>query len=205
MGWTARITYRALMSLMNDIQTLAITQMQYLGECMTPWWINTELGTLEKESPASGKMFRFLRYDIRLELPWIEKELGQEVEKTFGRKLTEADVFRMRSMDDPTIIHDVYKLAQIAARKQVRPEHWLGEIATWCDGRRPSAKPRTLMPSKPTPPPTWFVAWSVILTVFSKARSALVAQQDKRSTSGPSLIAARRSQIELTTNGRKAL
>jgi uncharacterized protein len=145
MGRTAKITYRALMSLMNDIQTFAITQMQYLGECLTPWWINSEVGTLEKERPASGKMFRFLRYDVRLELPWLEKELGEEFQKEFGRKPTEVDVIRMRSMDDPTIIHDIYRLAQIAAKKQVKVEHWLGEIASWCNGRRPSAQPRTLM------------------------------------------------------------
>ena len=181
LGWTAKITYRALMSLMNDIQTFAITQMQYLGECLTPWWINSELNALEKEAPASGKMFRFLRYDVRLELPWIENELGDAVEKEFGRKLTEADVVRMRSMDDPTIIHDIYKLAQIAARKQVKPEHWLGETATWCDGRRPSAEPRTLVPRKPDPPSPWFVFWSSVLTVMSKARSMRVVEREKRS------------------------
>jgi uncharacterized protein len=178
-GLTARITYRALMSLMNDIQTFVITQMQYLGECLTPWWINTELGTLENETPKNGKMFRFLRYDVRLELPWIEN-LGDEVEKAFGRKLTETDVLRMRSMDDPTIIADIYKLAQIAARQQVKSEHWLGEIATWCNGRRPSATPRTLIPSKPKPPPAWFSAWSFLLTVISKVRAALVAKQTGR-------------------------
>ncbi len=139
---TAMVTYRALMSLMNDIQTFTLTQMQYLGQCLTPWWINSEVGALEKESPANGKMFRFLRYDVILERPWIEKELGAEVEEAFGRKLTDADVVRMRSMDDPTIISDIYKLASIAAKKQVKAEHWVGEMAHWCDGRRPSAKAR---------------------------------------------------------------
>jgi hypothetical protein len=181
LGWTAKITYRALMSLMNDIQMFAITQMQYLGETLTPWWINSELKALEKETPASGKMFRFLRYDVQLELPWIEQELGAEVEKEFGRKLTEAEVVRMRSMDDPTIIHDIYKLAQIAARKQVKAEHWLGEMATWCDGRRPSATPRPFESKTPDPPSAWFVFWSSVLTALSNARSALVVQREKRS------------------------
>jgi hypothetical protein len=179
MGWTAKITYRALMSLMNDIQTFAITQMQYLGECLTPWWISSELGTLEKERPAGGKMFRFLRYDIRLELPWIEKELGDEVQKAFGRSLTETDVVRMRSMDDPTIIKDIYTLAKIAAEKQVKAEHWLGEAPTWCGGRRPSAEPRTLMPRKPEPPTTWFVISESVAKALSYIRSGLVARAKK--------------------------
>jgi len=66
---------------------------------------------------------------LRLELPWIENELGPEVEQAFGRKLTEDDVVRMRSMDDPTIIPDIYALAKIAAAKQVKPEHLAWRIA----------------------------------------------------------------------------
>ena len=31
------MTYHALMSLMSDIQTFALMQMQYLGETLTPW------------------------------------------------------------------------------------------------------------------------------------------------------------------------
>ncbi len=174
MGWTLRVTYHALMSLMNDIQTFAITQMQYFGECLTPWWINSEIGALEKERPANGKMFRFLRYDVILERPWIEKELGNEVEKVFGRKLTRTDVIRMRSMDDPTIIKDIYKLAQIAARKQVKAEHWLGDMACWCDGQRPSAQARTMKPRAPERPPLGFAIWQSIAKTASYIRSALV-------------------------------
>jgi len=176
MGKTARLTYRALMSLMNDVQTFALTQMQYLGKCLTPWWIDSELEALENEGPASGKMFRFLRYDVRLELPWIEKELGSEIEKEkwFGRKLTQTDIIRMRSMDDPTIIDDIYKLAQIAAEKQVKAEHWLGEAASWCDGRRPAAKVRTMVPKEPETPSIAFRAWYRMAKALSYLRSALV-------------------------------
>ena len=86
-----------------------------------------------------------------MELPWIEQELGSRVEQEFGRKLTADDVVRMRSMDDPTIIPDIYKLARIAAEIQVKPEHWVGELPRWCDGTQPSAKTRPHLP--PTPPP----------------------------------------------------
>jgi uncharacterized protein len=176
MGKTARLTYRALMSLMNDVQTFALTQMQYLGQCLTPWWIDSEVGALEDEGPAGGKMFRLLRYDVQLELPWIEKELGSEIEKEkwFGRKLTQTDVIRMRAMDDPTIIPDIYKLAQIAAEKQVKAEHWLGEMPCWCGGQRPAAKVRTMMPRTPDQPSNGFVAWYRMARAFSYLRSALV-------------------------------
>jgi hypothetical protein len=175
MGWTLKVTYHALMSLMNDVQTFALMQMQYLGECLTPWWINSEVEALEKERPASGKMFRFLRYDVTLELPWIEKELpADEVEKAFGRKLDRTDVIRMRSMDDPTIIEDIYKLAKIAAKKQVKAEHWLGDIPTWCGGQRPSAEPRAMKPREPVAPPAGYIIWQALAKAASYIRSTLV-------------------------------
>jgi hypothetical protein len=153
MGRTARLAIHALTSLMSDVQNLILMQMQYLGECLNPWPINSEVGTLCEEKPPQGKMFRFLRYDVRLELPWIEAELGPKVEEVFGRKLTEDDVVRMRSMDDPTIIEDIYKLATIAAEKQVKAEHWLGGLPSWCDGTHPSAGSRPkLPPGKPAEP-----------------------------------------------------
>jgi uncharacterized protein len=153
MGRTAKVVYRAVKSLMNDIKTFVLVQMQYLGECLTPWWINSELGSLAAEIPAGGKMFRFLRYDVRLELPWIEalrETVGKELfDKELGRELTEIDVVRMRSMDDPTIVEDIYKLARVAARQQVKPEHWVGEMPTWCNGQRPSAEILQLGPRAP--------------------------------------------------------
>jgi len=173
MGWMLKMTYHALMSLMNDIQTFALTQMQYLGECLTPWWINSEVGALERDRPASGKMFRFMRYDVQLELPWIERELGAEADTVLGRKLTSTDVIRWRSMDDPTIIEEIYKLAQIAAKKQVKAEHWVGETACWCDGLRPSAEPRTMVPREPAPPSGGYTVWHSIARRASYLRSWL--------------------------------
>jgi hypothetical protein len=153
MGRTTRLAIHALTSLMSDVQSFILMQMQYLGNCLTPWNINSEIGALAQDSPPHGNMFTFLRYDVRLELPWIEKELGPEVEQAFGRKLTEDDVVRMRSMDDPTIIPDIYAIAKIAAAKQVKAEHWLGELPVWCDGTQPSANTRPRLPVNLKAPP----------------------------------------------------
>ncbi len=171
MGRTMKLAIRALTSLMNDAQTFVLQQMQYLGECPQPWWINSEIGTLAGDSPPPGKLFRFLRYDVRLELPWIEKELGRakveevvnaarrdsEGERARPFTLNEDSVIRMRSMDDPSIIIDIYALATLAAQKQVKPEHWIGELPKWCDGTQPSAIPRPrLPPTGPAPSPGRF-------------------------------------------------
>jgi hypothetical protein len=81
MGKTTRLAIHALTSLMSDIQTFVLMQMQYLGQCLTPWWINSEVGTLAEDGPPQGKMFRFLPYDVRLELLKVMTELLQAEEK----------------------------------------------------------------------------------------------------------------------------
>jgi hypothetical protein len=112
-----RLAFRALLSLMNDSQTYCLAQLQWMGECLSePWWINDEIGSLCDAAPPHGKLFRFIRYDVRLEVKWIAEELGQNV--------SEADVVRYRAMDNPAIVADIYALAKIAAEKQVKPEHW---------------------------------------------------------------------------------
>lgn len=189
MGRTARLAIRALTSLINDMETFVLTQMQYLGECLTPWRIDSEIGTLADDAPRDGKLFRFLRYNVILELDWIESELGDSVEHTLGRKLTEIDVIRMRSMDDPTIIRDVYALARLAAEKQVKAEHWLGDLPTWCDGRRPAAETRTFPldgePGGRPHPPATPTAMSVRLSYLRSALAHALARIRAQGRSDP--------------------
>jgi hypothetical protein len=155
-------------------------QMQYLGECLTPWWINSDVGSLADEKPVDGKKFRFMRYDLRLEWQWIEllrERVGaEEFDEKFGRKLTETEVIRMRSIDDPTIIEDIYNLARIAAKDQVKPEHWIGEMATWCNSQGPSAEPRRMVPreSDPSLGSFWIACFPKVGVALSYLRSALV-------------------------------
>jgi len=106
-----KVTLRALLSLMGDMETLALAQMQWLGKCPQPWQINSEVGDLAKDAPPGDKWFQFLRYDVRLEKKWIEVNLEQKVD--------ERDVERFQRMDDPGIIKAIYDLACIAAKKQV--------------------------------------------------------------------------------------
>ena len=120
-GRFAKLAYYALMSLMTDAETLTLAQMQWMGECLTPWKINSEVGTLVDQVPQGGKMFRFMRYDVKLETRWLKDELDLNV--------SDKDVERYRGMDNPAIVHDIYAIAKIAAEKQIKPEHWSGELA----------------------------------------------------------------------------
>jgi hypothetical protein len=113
------LALHALMSMMNDAEMLILAQMQWLGECPMPWPINSEIGTLADDGPPGGKLFRFLRYDVRLESDWLKDKLDLTV--------APADVERYRHMDDPGIIQSIYQIAQVAAERQVRIEHLVGK------------------------------------------------------------------------------
>jgi hypothetical protein len=96
---------------------LVLSLMQWMGECPAPWPINTEVGTLANDSPPGGKLFRFLRYDVRLESDWLEREIGYRADADF--------IARLRGMDDPSLVHDLYEIGGRVAEKQVKAEHWL--------------------------------------------------------------------------------
>jgi len=116
----AKLAYYALMSLMTDAETLTLAQMQWMGECLTQWTINSEVGSLCDQVPQGGKMFRFMRYDVKLETDWLREELGVNV--------SEKDAERYRGMDNPAVVDEIYEIGKLAAAKQVKPEHWLGAL-----------------------------------------------------------------------------
>jgi hypothetical protein len=113
-----KLAFHALISLMTDAEMLVLALMQWMGECPAPWQINSEVGTLAADMPPGGKMFRFLRYDVKLEKDWLARELNYHA--------SDDDLARLRGMDDPTAVHDLYKIGCMAAEKQVKAEHLFG-------------------------------------------------------------------------------
>jgi hypothetical protein len=113
-----KLAFHALLSLMTDAEMLVLALMQWMGECPAPWTINSEVGTLAAELPPGGKMFRFLRYDVRLEKDWLARELNYDV--------SEDGLARLRAMDDPAAAHELYAIGRMAAEKQVKIEHLAG-------------------------------------------------------------------------------
>jgi uncharacterized protein len=110
-----KLAFHSLLSLMTDSQMQVLAIMQWLGECPAPWEINSEIGTLAGDAPAGGKMFRFLRYDVHLEKDWLKNELGYDVSDDL--------LARLRGMDDPSLVHELYEIGRLAAAKQVKIEH----------------------------------------------------------------------------------
>ena len=114
---TPKLALHALMSMIKDTEVATLAQMQWFGECLAPWQINSEVGTLADDVLPGGKLFRFLRYDVRLEQDWLRSELGIT--------LSDREVQRLRAMDDPSTVHELYEIGKIAADRQVKPDHWL--------------------------------------------------------------------------------
>ncbi len=135
-----RLALGALLSLMSDTQYLALAEMQWLGQCMTCWTLNSELRTLCGDTPPGGPWFRFARYDLRLEHPWLSQNLGLT--------LSDKELARLQGMDDPGTIETIYSIARTAAQKQVKREHFFpGDAAQFTPCGRPSAAcPRFIGP-----------------------------------------------------------
>ena len=91
--------------------------MQLLGETQTPWKIDSEIGDLSDMQWLKEPLFQYLRYDVRLETDWLKRELDIDV--------TESQLVEYRKMDEPKTIPELYELGKLAAKAQVKKEHFL--------------------------------------------------------------------------------
>jgi hypothetical protein len=118
MPWmrTFGLAVHALAAQISDSAELVMALMSWLGHSPTKWSINSEMGNLgEVAPPYNQPLFRFLRYDVRLEHKWLADELGI--------KLDNATLNSYRCMDIPANIPALYKLGVQAAEKQIHPDH----------------------------------------------------------------------------------
>lgn len=106
----------ALKGQISDAEQLVLTLMAWLGESPTRWKINSEIGDVGLANPPFGRaLFRFLRYDIRLEREWLSAELA----RTFDSKT----VLQFRDLSGAANMKALYELGVQAAEKQLLPEH----------------------------------------------------------------------------------
>jgi hypothetical protein len=113
---TLEFATRALVSQINDSEQLALTLMSWLGEVPVSWHINSELGDANAiASPFGRPMFRFLPYNIGLDVQWLERELGYA--------LPARTVAQLRGIDGVANIPLLYELGSRGAARQIRSEH----------------------------------------------------------------------------------
>ena len=111
------VAIRALTAQISESEQLVQTLMSWLGETSISWRINSELTDTSKiPAPYNRPMFRFLRYNIRLEQEWLARELGVHIDKK--------TISRYEMMDVPENIPAIYELAVRAAERQIKREHF---------------------------------------------------------------------------------
>jgi patatin-like phospholipase len=107
---------RALGAQVTEAQQLVLTLMSWLGESPTAWPINGEIGEVATTAPPfNHPMFRFMRYDIRLETEWLAREMGVTLDKSV--------VARYQLLDAPENIPAIYQLGARAAELQIKRDH----------------------------------------------------------------------------------
>lgn len=108
------VAIRSLTGMISESDTLTLGLMQALGQTPTPWVINSEAGTMSGLL-ADRPLFEHLRYDVMVEAAWLEQ---------LGFRLDAKRIARMRRIDDPGSVELAYEIAQKAAERQIRPEHF---------------------------------------------------------------------------------
>jgi len=104
-----------LLGLVGDCQVASNTLMQWLSYSPDPWIINSEIGDLREEYLAGVPMLTYQRYDIWMERDWLRTNLGLNA--------SDKDVARLRRMDDPANMPELFRLGREAAATQVQPQH----------------------------------------------------------------------------------
>jgi hypothetical protein len=119
---------RALSGQITESAQLVLTLMSWLGDTPTAWPINRELTDVAGiPAPRGQPLFRFLRYDIRLEQDWLARELGVKLEPRILSKY--------QLMDAPENIPALYELGARAAERQITRDHLVARPTSLDDAR----------------------------------------------------------------------
>jgi len=109
------LAIKSLSAMVSESEQLVLTLMTFLGESPLEWPINSEIGDLGRVVAPTGNLFRFLRYDLKLEERWLAQKLGENLP---------ADLIeRLRQMDQPWGMSTLYELGRKAAALQIKREH----------------------------------------------------------------------------------
>jgi hypothetical protein len=111
----AQLGIAALASMVTDSSNQVLTMLHMLGRTQTPWSLNAEIGDLGGFTLAPEPLFRFERYDVRLDRDWLKRELG------LGLGLDE--ITAVSAMDECDALPLAYEIGSLAAERFVKAEH----------------------------------------------------------------------------------
>lgn len=137
-NFSAGLAVESLRGLVADADTLSLTLLQWLSAPKRRWEINSEIGTLEGEllglvDAAGGArpMLSFVRYDVRLEKQWLRENCAAEL----GQNISDDAVAALQQLDRPDMMGAMYRVGEVAAKKQVTPDDFPGEFGSTADAR----------------------------------------------------------------------
>jgi len=104
-----------LMQSLSTSQMQTLTLLQWMSEPALAWPINSEIGDLSNDTLGGKPLFGFQRYDMLLEAPWLQAQLGLTIRR--------ARLAKLRRLDQPNVMRDLYDMASEVAAQQVRLEH----------------------------------------------------------------------------------
>jgi hypothetical protein len=107
---------RSLQSLMDDCARMNHCMLQWLTNCITPWEIDRAVLIMDGDSNSGPQLATYARYNVLLEPRWMKTEL--EIEQTLDK------LGKIAEMDDPTNMDELAMIGEIAAAKQIKPEHF---------------------------------------------------------------------------------
>lgn len=112
-SWSPALKFAAetLGGLIADCQATSLLLMQWLSQPEQAWWLNSDIESLEGDVLGGRPLLSFQRFDIRLESEWLREHCGLSVSL--------AELKRLRRMDNPAAMSDLYELARTAADKQI--------------------------------------------------------------------------------------
>jgi len=107
---------RALQSLMDDCLSANQMMLQWLTNCLTPWNIDSAVGDMMVDGNEGPRLATYARYNVLLDEKWIKNNLHVDV--------TPDRLDKLARMDNPAIMDDLAKFGTMAAKMQVREEHF---------------------------------------------------------------------------------
>lgn len=111
----ATTAIHSLSTMLNDTEFFAQIMLQAMGRVITPWKIDSELGDMAEEQLTKEKQFTYIRYGIRMESEWLDKELGLQ--------MSDDEAAKLFSLDDPRGIAKLFDIGRLAAEKLVDADH----------------------------------------------------------------------------------
>jgi hypothetical protein len=111
------VAIQGLMQSLSTSQAQTLALLQWMGVSQSPWPINSEVGDLAGDRLGSHPLFAFQRYDMPLESAWLNANLDMII--------PEPHLARLRRLDQPDLMRELFDMATRAAAEQVRVEHLL--------------------------------------------------------------------------------